>query len=130
MLVFAWGALRAAGETTESVEGDSAGFRKAFVLALTNPYQIAWWLTGGVALLDPGSVEVFGYGLPATNGALTVAGFFGGILLWITGFPATLVAAGRRLVRFRAVVAYGSAAVLGWFGLVFLWTAGQLLVLG
>lgn len=131
MLVFAWGAVRATRNTPpQDVSEDSAGFRKAFILALTNPYQIAWWLTGGVALLDPGSVEVLGYGFPATNGALTVAGFFGGILLWITGFPAGLVAAGRRLRKLRVAVAYGSAVLLGWFGVVFLWTAGQLLLVG
>lgn len=125
MVYFAWGAVRGARETLdrESTANVSAGFQKAFVLALTNPFQIAWWLTGGVALLDPGSVQVAGYGLPATNGALTIIGFFGGILLWISGFPAALVAAGRRLQGLRTGVAYGSAVVLAWFGAVFLWTA-------
>lgn len=130
MLYFAWGAGRGARDEldTERTGTSSAGFQKAFVLALTNPFQIAWWLTGGVALLDPGSVQVAGYGLPATNGALTILGFFGGILLWISGFPAALVAAGRRLQGLRVGVAYGSAVVLAWFGAVFLWTAVSLLL--
>jgi threonine/homoserine/homoserine lactone efflux protein len=130
MVYFAWGAVRGAREDFDSTGNTSAGFQKAFVLALTNPFQIAWWLTGGVALLDPGSVQVAGYSLPATHGALTILGFFGGILLWISGFPAALVAAGRRLQGLRVGVAYGSAVVLAWFGIVFLWTSVSLLFLG
>lgn len=132
MVYFALGAVRGARQDfdMDTMGNPSAGFQKAFVLALTNPFQIAWWLTGGVALLDPGSVQVAGYSLPATNGALTILGFFGGILLWISGFPAALVAAGRRLRGLQVGVAYGSAVVLAWFGMVFLWTAVSLLVLG
>ncbi|SEW02635.1 LysE family translocator [Halobacterium jilantaiense] len=126
MLYYAYGAARDAGSFSEAEAADGRGFRKAFALALANPYQITWWLTAGVGLLDPGRISAFGYSLPANNGALTVAGFFGGILVWITVFPASLRAAGDRVDAFGTTVAYASAAVLALFGLTFLGTAAGL----
>jgi threonine/homoserine/homoserine lactone efflux protein len=110
---------------------DSRGFGKAFVLALTNPYQLLFWLTVGVRLLDPGRLDLFShtpYVGDALAGALVVttgspalvAGLFGGILVWIVGFPAALVAAGRRVDAFAPVVAGLSALVLAGFGALFL----------
>lgn len=123
MLYFAYGAARDATGTFTSSTGDAGGkgFRKAFVLALTNPYQIVWWLTAGVGLLNPGSITVLGYSLGTAGGPTLVAGFFGGILLWITGFPAALVAAGRRVDSFAPLVAYASALLLAGFGVTFLY---------
>jgi len=123
MLYYAYGAVREAGSFSEADAADGRGFRKAFVLALANPYQVTWWLTAGVGLLDPGEISAFGYSLPAANGALTVAGFFAGILVWITVFPASLRAAGDRVDAFGTGVAYVSAAVLALFGVAFLGTA-------
>ena len=123
MLYYAYGAVLDAGSFSDADAADGRGFRKAFVLALANPYQVTWWLTAGVGLLDPGQISAFGYSLPAANGALTVAGFFGGILVWITVFPASLRAAGDRVDAFGTGVAYVSAAVLALFGLAFLGTA-------
>ncbi|SFR47690.1 LysE family translocator [Halogeometricum limi] len=135
MLYFAYGAARdvessfRASETAES--GGRTGFTKAFVLALTNPYQILFWLTIGVGLLDPGTLDVLAE-MPYLGGALAgllvvetgsptlVVGFFGGILVWITGFPAALVGAERRVDAVAPVVAGGSALVLAGFGVLFL----------
>jgi len=137
MLYFAYGAVQDATDLSSveaSAEGESRGFRKAFVLALTNPYQVLFWLTVGVGLLEPGQVDVLAP-LPAVGPAFTdvfvvqtghpalLAGLFGGILVWITGFPATIVAARRRVERLAPVVAWLSAALLASFGLLFLWQA-------
>ncbi|QLH79458.1 LysE family transporter [Halosimplex rubrum] len=119
-------------------DADSRGFTKAFVLALTNPYQIVFWLTVGVGLLEPGTVDVLSY-LPAVGeelaGALVVrtgnpallAGLFGGIAVWITGFPAALVGVGRRVDAFAPAAAVASALVLAGFGVTFCWTAARTL---
>ncbi|WP_232701160.1 LysE family translocator [Halobacterium wangiae] len=123
MLYYAYGAVRDAGSFSQAEAADGRGFRKAFALALANPYQVTWWLTAGVGLLNPGEISAFGLELSAANGALTIAGFFAGILLWITVFPASLRAAGERVDALGTVVAYGSAAVLALFGLSFLRTA-------
>jgi threonine/homoserine/homoserine lactone efflux protein len=147
MLYFAYGAAQEAEGTfrpdeTERSDGgvdDSTGFRKAFVLALTNPYQILFWLTIGVGLLEEGQVDVLaempyvgselaGLLVVQTGSPALIAGFFGGILLWASGFPAALVTAERRVESFAPVVAGGSALVLAGFGVVFLWDAATTLV--
>ena len=123
MFYFAYGAATGSADFEGGTGSETAGFGKAFALAVTNPYQITWWLTAGVGLLDPGTIEAFGYSLLAANGPLTIAGFFAGILLWITLFPAVLLRAGQSVDSLGTVVAYGSALVLVWFGVVFSWDA-------
>ncbi|WP_433624326.1 LysE family translocator [Halomicrococcus sp. NG-SE-24] len=134
MLYFAYGAARDANRTftAESDADDTRGFRKAFALAITNPYQIIWWLTAGVGLLNERSYDllsgVVGDALTVTTGGpVIVVGFFGGIALWIAGFPAALVAAGRRVDSFAPAVAYLSAVVLALAGLSFLFDAATTL---
>ncbi|MXV63296.1 LysE family transporter [Natronorubrum sp. JWXQ-INN-674] len=134
MLYFAVGAVeeaRAATSFTDGSRGASKGFRKTFALSLTNPYQIGFWLTVGVGLLEAGTLDVLSY-VPGAGGALEGAlivqtgspslllGFFGGIAVWIVAYPAALVAAGRRVDAFAPTVAALSAAVLAGFGLLFL----------
>ena len=126
-----------AGAVTDVAAG--TGFRKAFVLALTNPYQILFWLTIGVGLLRSGTLDVLaetpyvgaslaGVLVVETGTPTLVAGFFGGIVVWITGFPAALVGAERRIDAFAPVVAALSAVVLAGFGVLFLTrSAGVLL---
>ncbi|MDS0220701.1 LysE family translocator [Haloarcula sp. S1AR25-5A] len=132
MLWFAYGAVQdahtVAGADLSTTPGESRGFRKAFVLALTNPYQVAFWLTVGVGLLEPGVIDVASY-VPAvgadavvvqTGHPVLLAGFFGGIGLWITGFPAAIVAARTRIERLAPLIAWISAAVLAGTGVLFL----------
>ena len=148
MLYFAYGAAAearsfrpgdAAGDAPAPAD-ESRGFRKAFVLALTNPYQILFWLTIGVGMLRPGEVDVLaqtpyvgdefaGALVVRTGSPALVVGFFAGILLWVTGFPAALVTAERRVESFAPVVAGVSAVVLAGFGLLFLSDAAHTLLL-
>jgi len=135
MLYFAYGAARDATGTftTDETDDDTRGFRKAFALAITNPYQVIWWLTAGVRLLDRQTMNVLsgvlGDALTVTTGGpIIVVGFFGGIALWITGFPAALVAAGRRVDSFAPAVAYLSAVVLALAGVSFLYDGATTLV--
>mgnify|MGYP002761267977 FL=1 len=133
------GADAAPGERVETDTRAATGFRKAFVLALTNPYQVLFWLTIGVGLLRPGTIDVLAQ-TPYVGGSLAgllvvetgtpalVAGFFGGIVVWITGFPAALVGAERRIDAFAPAVAALSAVVLAGFGAVFLARSAGLLL--
>jgi threonine/homoserine/homoserine lactone efflux protein len=81
-------------------------------MGLTNPFQIAWWLTAGITLVNS-------FGVPV------VVGFFAGILLWISTFPQ---AVHRGVVAFGGRVLDGvkiaSATILllygGWFVYLFL----------
>ncbi len=134
MLYFAYGAAKDATSTftADSVNENAKGFRKAFALAITNPFQIIWWLTAGVGLLDPGQFDVLS-GLPghltvSTGGPIIIVGFFAGIACWITGFPAALSAAGKRVDSLAPVVAYLSAGILALAGISFLYDAVTTLV--
>ncbi len=139
MFAFAYDAVRDARADWTAVDAPRGrGFVKALALALTNPYQIVFWLTVGVGLVQPGTVDVLAhapYAGSSLAGALVVrtgspallVGFFGGIAAWIAGFPASLVLAGRRVDRFAPAVAYASAAVLALFGGWFLADAAGLL---
>jgi len=129
MLYFAYGALGGASDRFRadgSVEG--RGFRKAFVLSLTNPYQVLFWLTAGVGLLTPGTVDVLAYADDALAGLVVVetghpalvVGLFAGVTGWIVAFPAALAAAEARTESFAPIVAAGSAVVLAGFGVYFL----------
>lgn len=155
MLYFAYGAARDVQSSfrpdvrgdgngvadAESAAGSRAttGFGKAFVLALTNPYQILFWLTIGVGLLKPGTLDVLaetpyvggelaGTLVVETGSPALVVGFFGGIVLWIVSFPAALVGAERRVDDFAPVVAGVSAVVLAGFGALFLSQAASALL--
>ena len=124
--------------TDGSTVPGTRGFRKALLLALTNPYQILFWLTVGVGLLRPGTVDVLavlpvvgsdlaGLLVVETGSPALLAGLFCGIVVWIVGFPATLVRVGRRVDAFAPAVAALSAVVLAGFGVAFLWTAATTL---
>ena len=134
MLYFAVGAVRearTAASFTDAAHDVSKGFRKTFALSLTNPYQIGFWLTVGVGLLRPGTLDVLAH-VPGVGAALAgtlvvetgspalLTGFFAGIAIWITVYPATLAAVGRRVDAFAPAVAALSAVVLVGFGLLFL----------
>ncbi len=145
MLYFAFEALDSARSTfrpDERIAEDARGFRKALVLALTNPYQILFWLIIGVGLLEPGHLDVLSYLPPAlhrfvdlsdilvvqTGSPALVLAFFGGIVVWIVGFPAAIVGAGRRIDALAPVIAVLSAIVLAGFGIVFLADAIEILL--
>jgi len=144
MLYFAYGAATSVKETfktTAAVDDETKGFRKAFVLAITNPYQIIFWLTIGVGLLQPGQLDVLselpsigglgeltGQFVVETGSPTLIIGFFVGIALWIVGFPATLVTVDDRVEAFTPIVAIGSALALAFFGVVFLIDAWTTLV--
>jgi len=132
MLYFAYGAVRDARKSVRASAAPSGrGFTKAFVLALSNPYQILFWLTVGVGLLAPGRIDVLAYATDALAGVVVVetghpallVGLFGGIAIWIVGFPASLVAAEKRVEAAAPAVAVISAAVLAAFGGYFLYDA-------
>jgi threonine/homoserine/homoserine lactone efflux protein len=128
MLYFAYGAARGAGDEREEVTGERRGFAKAFALAITNPFQVVFWLTIGVGMLEPGTIDVLeplsgdlaGVLVVSTGSPALVVGFFAGIAAWIVGFPTTLVAAERRAAAVGPTVAYASALVLAGFGVAFL----------
>lgn len=129
MLWFAVDAFQAvvSKEVTPVGSTDATGFQKALVLGLTNPFQLGFWLTVGVALVRPGELDIAEY-VPLvseftvqTGGLALIGGFFAGITIWIAGYPASLVAVGSRVERFEPAVAVVSGVLLAGFGLLFCW---------
>jgi threonine/homoserine/homoserine lactone efflux protein len=140
MCVFAVQTFREANNT---ITGDdpadtNRGFQRAFVLALSNPYQILFWLTIGVGLLDPGTFDLLtvlpgqiaavpllepGMLLVETGSPALLTGLFGGVFLWVVSFPTILVAVGERVDAATPAIATLSALVLAGFGIAFLFDA-------
>ncbi|SMO68690.1 LysE family translocator [Halorubrum cibi] len=140
MCYFAVGAARGARASFRPTAGEDPmveegkGYRKALVLALTNPFQVLFWLTVGVGMLRPGELDVLaplplvgddlaGSLVVATGSPTLLGGFFLGVLGWVTLFPASLAAAEKRVQTVGPVVAVASAVVLGGFGVYFLFDA-------
>jgi len=140
MCYFAVGTARDARTSFRPTSGtdpmieEGKGFRKALVLALTNPFQVLFWLTVGIGMLRPGGLDILaplpvvGDGLAGalvveTGSPALLGGFFLGVLSWVTLFPVSLVAAEKRIQAIGPVIAVASAAVLGGFGLYFLYNA-------
>ena len=134
LLYFGVNAFREAqtyGRQSSVAESDRRGFLKAFVLAITNPYQLVFWLTVGVGLLRPGTLDVLSpvpFAGPALSGLLVVqtgspailVGLFGGIVVWIVTFPAVIAAGRERIDRFGPLVATASGVAFVGFGVAFL----------
>jgi threonine/homoserine/homoserine lactone efflux protein len=94
--------------------GETASNRKmhlpyviGLTIGLTNPLQIAWWLSVGLSLI-------------VSIGPAIIAGFFAGILLWIVAFPLAIRWASGKVPHLYGIVIYASAALLLifaiWFG--------------
>ncbi len=75
-------------------------------IGLTNPLQIAWWLSVGLSLI-------------VSIGPVIIAGFFAGIVLWIITFPLVIGWASGKVPHVYAVVIYVSVALLLVFALWF-----------
>jgi threonine/homoserine/homoserine lactone efflux protein len=81
-------------------------FSQAFVVGVTNPLQILWWLTAGLAFAYLGGIVLF-------------SGIFAAIAVWIVVFPLAVHAGTRRFPRAERWVTYGSGAVLFGFAAYF-----------
>ena len=89
MFFFAYGASKAwkkpPVERLQEVR-PTHSYLSGLAIGLTNPYQILWWLTAGIAFIQ-------------SVGPAIVAGFFCGIVMWTLSFPWALGYAGKRIDR-------------------------------
>lgn len=81
-------------------------YSHAVALGISNPFQVLWWLTAGLAFAYLGGVGLF-------------AGLFGAIAVWIVAFPYALHRGTRRRPDLGRAVTYVSAAIMFVFAAYF-----------
>ncbi len=79
-------------------------------LGITNPYQIAWWLSVGIA-----SISSFG--------PTVILGFFAGIMIWNVIYSTGLKAGTVKIAGFERIALIASSLMLLGFGAWFLYKA-------
>ncbi len=89
---------------------DARTYSTAFGVGVSNPFQILWWLTAGLA---------FAY----LGGAALFAGLFGAIAIWIVVFPWVLRRGAERSPRFEKAVTIVSAGIMVFFAAYFVYLA-------
>lgn len=92
---------------------DTAGLRtytSALGLGLSNPLQIVWWLTAGLAFAYLGGLVLF-------------VGLFGAIAVWVVAFPFAVHLGARSRPRVARAVVVVSGMVIFAFAAYFLYLA-------
>jgi threonine/homoserine/homoserine lactone efflux protein len=99
MAYFGVRVLRSARAPPDSLPSDARTFSLGVAVGVSNPFQVAWWLTAGLAFARFG-------------GPLLLAGLFGAILVWVIAFPYALSAGARRSPRIARYISVASAAIM------------------
>lgn len=108
MFVLAYQAVRGARGGVGEADRRSAplgGLGAGYLIALTSPYNFAWWLGAGTRFLQD-------------YGVLLFVGFFAALVAFSLAFPAFVAWARERIDGFVRWVAYVSAVLLAAFGIV------------
>lgn len=93
---FGWGTLFGG---TDEAEPQAATFWAGFITAMTNPYQIAWWLSGGFVFLQ-------------AQGWWGIGGLTIGIFGWVVAFAWLVAHGAQRWSWFTPLIRYASAGLL------------------
>jgi threonine/homoserine/homoserine lactone efflux protein len=88
----------------------SVSFAQALGVGLSNPAQILWWLTAGLA---------FAY----LGGAILFVGLFAAILVWIVVFPTAIHRGSQRYPALGRWVGLGSSVIMFAFAGYFVYLA-------
>ncbi|WP_291766943.1 LysE family transporter [Caldivirga sp. UBA161] len=93
-------------------------YTKGYVMGITNPYQIGWWLSAGLTLIS-------------IMGVFSIAGLFTGILTWIIAYPLAVYAGKRYLGgKYEVIVKAASGIAIMGFALYFMYIGLTLLFRG
>ena len=94
----------------EAPEDRVRSYSQAVALGLSNPVQIVWWLTAGLAFAYLGGLVLF-------------AGIFAAILVWVVAFPTLIHRGSRRYPSLGRWVAVASSAIMIAFAAYFVYLA-------
>jgi len=104
MVYFGAGLLRPPKDLSPAEVAGVRTYTSALSLGLSNPFQILWWLTAGLAFAYFGGWVLF-------------VGLFGAIAVWIVVFPwAVHLGAGQRPRLGRALVVASAILMFGFAG--------------
>ncbi len=92
--------------------GGLATYSTALAIGLSNPFQILWWLTAGLA---------FAY----LGGLVLLAGLFGAIAVWVVVFPWAMARGVRRYPGLARAVTWVSGLLMLGFAVYFAYLAAH-----
>ncbi len=101
------------GPAAEDGPMPRASFLSGFAAAMTNPYQIAWWLSGGFVFLQ-------------AQGTPGIAGLMVGIFGWVVVFSWLVAHGANRWAWFPGLVRRLSGGLLALFAVLLLAVAYQI----
>ena len=110
MVFLGVGLLRARAEDSTRDTSGVRTYTSALGLGLSNPFQILWWLTAGLAFAYFGGLILF-------------VGLFGAIAVWIVAFPWAVHRGTERRPEVGRILVVVSAAVIFGFAGYFLFLA-------
>ena len=95
--------------SAQGLGGVIRNYTKGYVMGITNPYQIGWWLSAGLTLIS-------------IMGVFSVAGLFTGILTWLITYPLAVYTGKRYLGgRYEFIVKLASGIAIMGFALYFIY---------
>lgn len=106
MLFFAYRTFQSRVANAPGESGELATYSTALGFGLSNPFQILWWLTAGLA---------FAY----IGGLVLLVGLFGAVAVWIVAFPYAMHAGVRRYPGLERAVAWVSGGIMVAFAVYF-----------
>lgn len=101
MLYLSFLILKSPNNSNKSKKGN---YLTGLLLGLSNPYQISWWLTAGLFMIDEFGITI-------------IPSFFIGILIWIFSFPFIINKIGNKYSKYVKIF---SVIILLGFGIYML----------
>jgi len=103
---FGYRVLAGAKDGTPSDTGGLRTYSAALAIGISNPFQILWWLTAGLAFAYLGGLVLF-------------VGLFGAIAIWIVAFPWAMHVGVRHHPRAGRLVSWVSGGIMIGFAVYF-----------
>ncbi len=110
MVYLGYRVLRGSGEVPTEEAAGLRTYSQALAIGLSNPFQIVWWLTAGLAFAYLGGAPLF-------------LALFAAVLVWVLAFPYAIHLGSRQRPRVARAIALVSGAALIAFAAYFAYLA-------